>query len=272
MSGYRITDFKTQRRRLINGSPVLLLAVLSLFWYVTSRHASVLAMAPATPRTYTTSFPLIENPISENGNWINGGSVGLNWSNVRTTPGLAFGTQIGNASGNAEYADSTAVLTGAWGADQEASATVYVGSAPTSSSIFEEVELRLRTTVTANSITGYEINCSVSSASNNNYIQIVRWNGPINNWTQIDGRGQHCKNLDTIKATIKGSTISVYYNGTLIMTDTDSTFSSGSPGLGFYLQGTTGTNANYGFSSFSADDGSSGTAPSPPVNLTGTPH
>jgi hypothetical protein len=267
MSEFRIRCFNTLKRRSIDGSPAIMLAVLSLLWFLTNGPTNILALAPASTRTYTTNFPLIENPIAENGNWINGAAVGLEWSNVRTAAGLAFGTQTGTATGNAVYADSTAVLTGTWGADQEASATVYVGSAPTSSSVFEEVELRLRTTVTANSITGYEINCSVSTA--NNYLQIVRWNGPLNNWTQIDGREQHCKNLDTIKATIKGSTISVYYNGTLIMTDTDSTFRSGSPGIGFYLQGATGTNANYGFSSFSADDGS-GTAPSPPVNLKGT--
>ena len=49
----------------------------------------VLAFVPlheAAARTYTTNFPLTENPISEAGNWINGGSVGFDWSNVSTTP------------------------------------------------------------------------------------------------------------------------------------------------------------------------------------------
>ena len=47
------------------------------------------------------------------------------------------------------------------------------------SSVFEEVELRLRTTITPHSITGYEVNCSVSTNSSNNYLQIVRWNGAL---------------------------------------------------------------------------------------------
>src|SRR5262245_11397473 len=36
---------------------------------------------------------------------------------------------------------------------------------------------------------------------------------------------------------------------------TDSTFTGGSPGLGFFLQGATGLNANHGFSNFTATDG-----------------
>lgn len=212
--------------------------------------------------SYSTNFPATENPISQGGKWINGGTNGVAWTNVQTTPGLAFGTQSGNGSGPAQYADSTAVLTGSWGADQEASATIFVTNAPTSSSIFEEVELRLRTTITPNSITGYEINCSVSLNANNSYLQIVRWNGPLASWTPLNGgSGDHCVNGDTLRATIKGSTINVYRNGTLVASTSDSTFTSGNPGVGFFLQGTTGTNATYGFTSFSADDGSGPTAP-----------
>jgi hypothetical protein len=37
---------------------------------------------------YTTNFPLTENPISEGGRWINGGAVGLDWTNVSTKAGL----------------------------------------------------------------------------------------------------------------------------------------------------------------------------------------
>ena len=199
--------------------------------------------------TYSTNFPLTENPISESGRWINGGSTGLKWANVRTTPGLAFGTQ----SGSAGYDDSTAVLSGTWGPNQTVQATVAVTSASSASSVFEEVELRLRTTITANSITGYEVNCGISASSN--YVQIVRWNGPLGSFTQLDGRAYHCVNGDVLKATISGSTITVYLNGTALYSVTDSTYSSGSPGMGFYLQGTSGVDANYGFSSFSATDG-----------------
>lgn len=215
--------------------------------------------------TYTTSFPLTENPISEGGKWINGGTVGLDWTNVRTTSGLAFGTESGNSSGNSEYDDSTAVLTGTWGPDQTVQATVAVSNA--SSSAFEEVELRLRTTITAHSITGYEINGSVSKAYT--YVTIVRWNGPIGNFTQLNIT--HAVNTlvngDIFKATISGNTITAYLNGVQVLQTTDDTFTSGSPGIGFYLQGATGLNANYGFSSFTATDGSAAT-PTPTPGVT----
>jgi hypothetical protein len=74
----------------------------------------------SSAKSYTTSFLLTENPISEGGNWINGKAVGLDWANVQTTPGLAFGTETGSGG----YDDSTALLTGSWGADQHVKATI----------------------------------------------------------------------------------------------------------------------------------------------------
>ena len=219
----------------------------------------LLVLAPVlawSQGTYSTSFSSTENPISESGRWINGDTTGLDWANIRTTPGFAFGTQ----SGSSQYDDSTAVLSGTWGPNQTVQATVAVKSAATGSSVFEEVELRLRTTISAHSITGYEVNCGVSSSSN--YIQIVRWNGPLGSFTQLDGRAYHCVNGDVLKATIAGSTITVYLNGTALYSVSDGTYSSGSPGMGFYIQGATGVDANYGFSNFSATDGAAQQQPS----------
>jgi hypothetical protein len=122
------------------------------------------------------------------------------------------------------------------------------------SGVFEEVELRLRTTISAHSITGYEINASVSTNPNNFYIQIVRWNGPLGNFTQLAGTARHCVNGDVLEATISGSTITAYLNGVKVLQATDSSYTSGSPGMGFFLEGASGLNANYGFSNFTASD------------------
>jgi hypothetical protein len=167
-------------------------------------------------KTYTTSFSRMENPVSENGNWINGGVTGINWTNVRTMPGMAVGMMPGNAGGNAQYADSTAVLAGSWGPNQSAQATIFVAQASGDSDLFEEVELRLRTTIKPYSINGYEINCSVSTSPHNYYMQIVRWNGPVGDWTELDGREVHAVNADVIMATANGSTITAYLNGSAI--------------------------------------------------------
>ncbi|MGA2609518.1 MAG: hypothetical protein ABSD89_11935 [Halobacteriota archaeon] len=214
---------------------------------------------PGTPpgtSTYTTSFPLTENPISEGGKWINGGTTGLDWANVQTTPGLAFGTQTDTIN----YDDSTAILAGSWGPSQTVQATVHVLNQ--SSGLFEEVELRVHTSISAHSITGYEINCSV--VPSNPYLQIVRWNGPLansgntnNGFTQLAGSSTSCVDGDVLKATIVGSTITAYLNGVQMVQATDSTYPNGSPGMGFYIQsGSASQESDYGFSSFAATDGS----------------
>lgn len=208
--------------------------------------------------TYTTNFSLTENPISENGKWINGKTVGLDWADVRTSPGLAYGTQTDTI----QFDDSTAELTGTWGPDQSAWATVHTVNQ--SSALFEEVEIRLRTTISAHSITGYEINFRCT-ADGSQYVQIVRWNGALGNFTMIDGRtGPGLHSGDVVKATISGSTITAYVNGTAIFSATDGTFTSGSPGMGFYIQnGSASQEGDYGFTSFTATDGSA--TPPPPT-------
>jgi hypothetical protein len=209
----------------------------------------------ALAKTYTTNFPLAENPISENGAWINGGVQGIDWTNVRKTQGMAIGTMPGNATGNARYADSTAVLAGRWGPNQTAQATIVMPNPTGTSSIFEEVELRLRTTISAHSITGYEINASVNTDPDFFYVQIVRWNGPLGSWTQIAGITYHVKDGDVFKATVVGNLITAYVNGVQLCQATDDNYTNGSPGIGLYLDSQTGLNANYGLTNFRATDG-----------------
>ncbi len=64
----------------------------------------------APGHAYITAFPEAESPISESESWINGGTVGLDWADVRTRPGIAFGVDLPS-----QYADPTAVLAGTWG-------------------------------------------------------------------------------------------------------------------------------------------------------------
>jgi hypothetical protein len=215
----------------------------------------------AASGAYSTSFPLTENPISESGNWINGKAVGLDWSDVQTTPGLAFGTQTGLTNFN----DSIAVLTGTWTADQSATATVHTVNQQTGS-IFEEVELLLRFTVTAHSAQGYEFNYSCRH-DGTQYLQIVRWNGALGAFTLLDARtGPGLQNGDRVKATIVGSTLTTYINNVAIFSVTDTGFASGNPGIGYYLQGgSSAMTADYGLTSYSASGGLA--PPSAPTNL-----
>src|SRR6516164_8155859 len=221
------------------------------------------------PRSFQTSFPATENPISENGNWISGGKIGLDWGDVQTTSGLAFGTVV---SGAPPFNDSTAIVGGTWASDQMAQATVH--SVNPTSSIQEEVELRLRTAITAHNITGYEIDYRVTN-DGSQYLALVRWNGPLNSFTYITlcPTGSSCagpglRNGDVVKATVIGSTITGYINGVQVIQGKDTTFTSGSPGIGFWnLGGTTSEDKDYGFANFSASDLGGNTPPQPPSNI-----
>jgi hypothetical protein len=221
----------------------------------------VLAPSILSAQSYSTSFPLTENPISEGGNWTNGKTVGVDWSDIRTTPGLAFGTQDGFTN----YTDSIAVLRGPWGADQTATATVHTVNQQ-SGSTFEEVELLLRFSISGHTASGYEVNFSCRH-DGTQYTQIVRWNGPIGNFTLLDSRtGPGLADGDQVKATIVGSTITTYINNVPTFVVTDSTFTSGGPGMGFYLQGGTAALAgDYGFTKYTA---TSGTATVPLASFT----
>jgi len=201
-------------------------------------------------RTYSTEFGRTENPISEGKRWVNGHENGLDWTDVQTKARHAYGTE----SGGSGYDDSTALLAGNWGPDQTAQATVC--SKNQNDAIYEEVELRLRSSISAHRATGYEINFRCSKTGNA-YTQIVRWNGPLGSFTYVNaggGTGFGVANGDVVKATIVGSTITVYVNGSQVLQGTDRTYTSGNPGVGFFLQGASGVNSDYGFSSFSASD------------------
>ena len=207
--------------------------------------------AGTTGRAYTTAFPLTENPISESGNWISGQAVGLDWHDVSTTPGLAIGHQS-----RTSYTDGTALLTGAWGPTQTVEAVVHTVNPK--ESCYQEVEMRLRSTLTAHSCTGYEISFKATKSASA-YLIIVRWNGPVGDFTYLEnstGAQYGIAEGDIVKATIVGDVITAYLNGVAVGTVTDATYTTGSPGMGFNLEtndaSCVGTNGDYGFTRFSA--------------------
>jgi len=208
---------------------------------------------------YATNFPAAENPVSEASKWMNGKAAGLDWTDVWTTRGLAFGTQ----SGGGGYDDSVAILRGAWGPDQSASATVRSVN-PKGGSVYEEVEILLRWSLRAHSARGYEINFRALNSSES-YTEIVRWNGRRGDFTYLAkrrGLAYGIKDGDAVKATVIGNVITSYINGVAVASARDSTYGDGNPGMGFFLQGATGVNRDYGFTTFSAADGGSPPLPS----------
>jgi hypothetical protein len=265
-----LSIFLTGSGALMFAGFVLFLGIVFERWCAPACFVLVTTLIGASPTpssgNYSTSFVLTENPISENGHWINGKDIGLKWTNVQTTPSFAFGTESGTSTGNDQYDDSCAVLTGIWGPNQTAQGTVTVflvaGSVP-----YEEVEIRLLTTITADRITGYKITGSVTLGQAQ--VAITRWDGAIGKFKQLalDNNVPVLKTGDVLKATVTGGVITAYLNGSQVLQATDRTFTTGSPGIGFFVRGASGP--NFGFSSFSATGESTppSQTPSAPSNL-----
>jgi hypothetical protein len=191
--------------------------------------------------SYSTNFDLTESPLSEGGAWKH---LGLDWTLVNTSNGLAWGTQTGSGA----YDDSYAYLSG-FPPDQMASGVVHLASP--SGAATHEVEILLHWSDDAHDARGYECNL----AWNGGYAEIVRWNGPINDFTYLDRSsapmGVH--EGDTLSAKIVGNTITSYLNGVQIATATDSMFRTGNPGIGLWRGGGAPvTLRDYAFTSFTA--------------------
>jgi len=216
----------------------------------------------AQAKTYTTSFSLPENPICEGSSWINGKTVGLDWSDCATTPGFAIGLEVGQGG----FDDATAILSCSWGPDQTVTARVHTKNQQ-SGGVFEEVEIRLRSTLSAHWCSGYEVLFSLRN-DGDPYCQIVRWNGALGDFTYVAATsGSQCiiQDGDEVKATITNQTITAYINGVPILQGTDPTYSSGNPGMGFFIEGATGVNGDYGFTNFTASDGLESPDNEPPM-------
>jgi hypothetical protein len=186
--------------------------------------------------SYSTNFPNTENPISEGGQWLNGAANGLDWQNVRTTTGLAFGSGT-----NSGYNDNVAQLTNhSIPANQQVQVTIHRASGYTPPSS-HEVSLYVRMAIAAHNIRGYEI--LVPFGGNGG--QIVRWNGALGDFTPLSVSGSGFSTVadgDIVIAKIVGSTITAYHNGVAALSATDGTWSSGNPGMGFFIRPGTGAN------------------------------
>jgi hypothetical protein len=220
-------------------------------------------------RSYATRFERDEAPISEDGMWVNGRKDGIDWCDVLSGDGHAygevsrmmsaekraeqsFGGSGGAATTEGDYDDPTAVLAGSWGRNQSARATVF--SRNPTDDYFQEVEIRLRSTIAPHWCSGYEVfwRCSKSDAA---YAEIVRWNGKVADFTSLArrvGPEVGVQHGDIVEATIVGTTITSYINGVAVMSVTDDTFADGAPGVGFnFFVGD--TNVDHGLSSFEVD-------------------
>ena len=174
-------------------------------------------------------------------------NLGLDWTPVRTSNGIAYGTHKKNG-----YRDSYAHLTG-FAPDQVIEATIFkTGSFARN----QEVELHLRWADGPHFARGYEILIEAQ----NRYAYVVRWNGPLGDFTKLSSSStfrlpRSPATGDVLKAQIVGNVISVYFNGREVGRVTDSTWKTGDPGIGFYSSDSTGEpNSRFGFTRVVARD------------------
>ena len=168
------------------------------------------------------------------------------------------------------------MLAGAWGLSQSVTGKVYIDYSGINTNKYREIELRLRTSISAHNCTGYEVDYAVSVGSGELYVFVARWNGTYGSFTDISSGGVHGPQYrlstgDVLSATVTNTsahsaTIKAYINGSLVLTGIDNNaFTNGSPGIGFDgdMQGDFNELKNYGFTMFTASDGLT----NPPVAL-----
>ena len=238
---------------------------------MTTSPMDALRPSGAPVRSHRTTFPLDETPISEGGLWVNARTHGIDWCDVVTRDGVVFGevTRMGVAEQRAEqgnldasaaesaapvgdYDDPTAVLGGTWGRNQFVKARVF--SRNQTNRYFQEVEIRLRTTIEPHRCTGYEVfwRCLKTDEA---YAEIVRWDGQIGAWKSLarrTGPEFGVKDGDIVEACIVGNVIKGYINGVEVTSVSDDTYAGGCPGIGFNF-GVGDTNVDHGFTSYEVD-------------------
>lgn len=192
------------------------------------------APTPPPVGAYSTGFDLTENPISENGMWVqHGGTTGVSWTNIQTANGLAFGTQTSFDG----YDDSIALLSG-FGPDQKVTLTVHRNMAAGRSGT-HEVQAILRGTYAPRSQKLYE--CNLGYSGTGFYVQIIRQNGPPGGFTSIGNALVYnltFQDGDQFSCEIRGNKITAKLNGVAVSVATDSTYTTGQPGIGAFWRGT----------------------------------
>lgn len=195
--------------------------------------------------TYSSNFPGTENPISQGGIWNRGFTEGIDWQNIRTTPGLCFGV---GPSGS--FDDCTADLKPSYGisSTKHYSRLVIRRAAGYTPPSTQEVATYVGATTSANVSKRYETLAAFGGA-----IQLVRWNGALNDvtlngdaaWpnTPVGSGASDLQDSDVLETRYDASTgtpqITVYVNNVQVYSVADTSagkLTSGQPGLGFFAR------------------------------------
>lgn len=192
--------------------------------------------------SFTTTFPVTENPISESGAWVHNAT---SWQRIQTTGGNAIA-----AAYTENYDDAYAYLANWAGNDYEIIATIYFPSGNPG-----ETELLVRLTDTASTVTCYE--CLYNAVGS---WQIVRWNGAMTDFTVVAGGSCPTgSNGNQIRATVVGTALNFYWRAnsgaswTSIGSYGSVNLATGKPGVGLYVHASSGNRTTVGFQDFTVN-------------------
>lgn len=203
----------------------------------TQTGTSSLSVALTTPATdggagYSSTFTTNESPLSDGGKWVQGGATGLLWQNVITSGGFAQGAGTSPLTSDPPD-DGIAHLAASVGIPNDHRVTVTVRRLSSyNPSVGHENEILLRFSITPNLAVGYEIQFPIGGG-----LEIVRWNS-LSNYTYITPANTMgaSNDGDVLSAWIIGNVIRVSKNGVQVAQVTDSTFTTGQPGIGFFAR------------------------------------
>lgn len=195
--------------------------------------ALLLRYGVTNPTSYSTAFPLTENPISEGGRWRVGGVTGF-YRSPQTTPGLCFGNGT-----SADFDDCLGQLqTPFLNANYSISVVIHKTGGYTAPDS-HEVGIYGRLIIGASLVRGYEVLIGFTSGE----FQVVKWLGisqASDNFTVMSTSGTPAavNDGDVFRADFIGNVITVYRNGSLFNTTTDSSspWLDGNPGMGFFIR------------------------------------
>lgn len=206
-------------------------------------------------RSYSTSFPLSQTPLSEAGNWI---QQNIYYTKAISAAGYCYGNQP-NPANPGIFEDAYAYLGGYWPRNQYAAGRLKKGTIGGDM----EAELLLCWSDTPDATNGLECGIHMggnywfvnkpggyplSSAATQSYYTEIRPGSSGGFTPPSDG--------DFFEAQIVGNTVSIWVAGNLLgnVDVSGYSFPNGAPGLGFFTGSNGGetANTNVGFYSYTA--------------------
>lgn len=201
--------------------------------------------------SYDTQFPATENPLSQSNRWRVGGATGF-YGNPRSTTGKCFAASFVDPE---SYDDCLGHLQNhAIPANQYAEATVFRESGYDTPGNTHEFSLYLRMLIGDEFVRGYEFLFEAQGS-----FQVVLWLGTthaIENFdTSISVTGTGPGVLahgDVVRVEAVGNDFVCLHNGDEVASFTDATWTTGNPGLGFFVREGSTTPENYCVSRYRA--------------------